>query len=138
MGSNSRYTVAVHALLLLADPDGDWVSSEGVAESVNTNAVVIRRILRGLQAAGLVEGQKGARGGYRLRRPSGQITMWQVYQAMREDGPFAMHPCPPNPRCPIGGKIQKHLRGIYHATEESMQRVLARQTLRALRRRITA
>lgn len=56
MGSNSRYTVAVHTLLLLKDPGGEWVTSDWIAGSVNTNPVVIRRILRGLQAAGLVEG----------------------------------------------------------------------------------
>lgn len=76
MGSNSRYTVAVHTLLFLKDPGGEWVTSDWIAGSVNTNPVVTRRILRGLQAAGLVEGQKGARGGYRLRRPAGEITMW--------------------------------------------------------------
>ncbi len=138
MGSNSRYTVAVHTLLLLEDPGGAWVTSDWIAGSVNTNPVAIRRILRGLQAAGLVEGQKGARGGYRLRRPSGEITMWEVYEAMREDGPFGLHASIPNPRCPIGGRIQKHLRGIYDATEASMQRVLDRTTVGALRRRVTA
>jgi len=138
MGSNSRYTVAVHTLLLLKNPGGEWVTSDWIAGSVNTKPVVIRRILRGLQAAGLVEGQKGARGGYRLRRPAGEITMWEVYEAMREDGPFGLHASTPNPRCPIGGRIQKNLRGIYSATEASMQCVLNRTTLGALRRQVTA
>lgn len=43
MGSNSRYTVAVHTLLLLKDPGDEWVTSDWIADSVNTNPVVIRR-----------------------------------------------------------------------------------------------
>jgi len=135
---NSRYTVAVHILLLLEDPDGHWVTSDWIAGSVNTNPVVIRRLLRGLQDIGLVDGQKGAHGGYKLARPSSKITLWQVYEAMREEGPFGLHAGTPNPRCPIGGRIQKHLRDIYDATEASMQRVLDRTTLGGLRRQITA
>ena len=138
MSSNSRYSVSVHILLLLEDPAGNWVTSEWIADSVNTNPVVIRRLLRGLQTVGLVEGQKGARGGYRLSRPSQAITMWEVYAAMREDGPFGLHAARPNPRCPIGGRIQKHLRGLYDATEASMRRVLDKTTLGSLRKQITS
>jgi Rrf2 family protein len=138
MGCNSRYTVAVHILLMLDDPDGSWVTSEHIAGSVNTNPVVIRRLLAQLQAVGLVAGQKGAHGGYRLARPSQKITMWEVYAAMREDGPFGLHASAPNARCPIGGRIQKHLRGLYDATEASMQRVLDKTTLGSLRKQITS
>jgi Rrf2 family protein len=138
MSSNSRYSVAVHILLMLEDPGGDWVTSEWIAGSVNTNPVVIRRLLAQLQSVGLVDGQKGAHGGYRLARPSGKITMWEVYEAMREDGPFGLHPSVPNKNCPIGGKIQKHLRTLYDATEQSMQRVLDKTTLGSLRRQITS
>ena len=136
MSSNSRYTVAVHILLMLEEPDGAWVTSEGIAESVNTHPVVIRRLLTRLQAVGLVSGQKGAHGGYRLARASRGVTMWDVYEAMREDGPFGLHARAPNPKCRIGGKIQKHLRGIYDATDASMMRVLDKTTLGGLRKQI--
>src|SRR5262245_33502759 len=125
MGANSRYTVAVHSLLLLQDPGGEWVTSEWIASSANTNPVVIRRLLQRLQAAGLVDGQKGAKGGYRLRRPAAEVTLWEVYEAMREDGPFGLHPSTPNPRCPVGGNIQEHLKDVYEETEASMRKVLA-------------
>jgi Rrf2 family protein len=137
MSSNSRYSVAVHILLMLDDPTGDWVTSEWIAESVNTNPVVIRRILSQLQGVGLVAGQKGAHGGYRLSRPSHKITMWEVYEAMREDGPFGLHKSPPNPRCPIGGRIQEHLSVLFDATEASMRRVLDKTTLGGLRKQLT-
>src|SRR5262245_12296029 len=124
MSLNSRYSVAVHALLLLHDPGEDWVTSDWVAGSVKTNAVVIRRILTRLQAAGLVEGRKGAQGGYRLLRPSRRITLWDVYQAMREDGPFGLHASEPNPQCPVGRHIQGELLRIYADAERSMRHAL--------------
>jgi Rrf2 family protein len=137
VGANSRYTVAIHALLLLQDPSGSWVKSDWIASSASTNAVVIRRLLQRLQSAGLVDGQKGAHGGYRLRRPASEITLWEVYEAMREDGPFGLHPTAPNPRCPVGGNIQDHLKHVYAETETSMRRVLGKTTLRSLHRQVT-
>jgi len=136
VSSNSRYTVAIHALLLLEGPEGGWVTSGWIAGSVNTNPVVIRRVLRVLQAEGLVEAQKGARGGYRLARPGRAISLWDVYGALREDGPFGLHPSAPNPRCPIGSRIQGRLREVYGETEASMRRVLCRTTLDGLRRQL--
>lgn len=136
MPSSSRYTVAVHTLLLLEDPDGGWVTSDWIAGSVNTNPVVIRRILSDLSDAGLVDASKGAHGGYRLRRASRTITLWDVYEVMRDEGPFAMHASTPNPRCPIGGRIQEHLGEIYDAAETSMKQVLGRTSIAALRQRI--
>jgi Rrf2 family protein len=138
MSLNSRYTVAVHTLLLLQDPEGDRVNSEWIAGSVNTNPVVIRRILAELQAAGLVEGRKGAQGGYRLKRPAREVTLWDVYEAMREEGPFGLHASEPNPLCPVGRNIQRELLRIYAQAERSMRPVLERITLRDLYKQVTA
>lgn len=138
MGANSRFTVAIHSLLLLDGPEGGWTTSDWIAGSVNTNPVVIRRLLQRLQRAGLVEGQKGARGGYRLRVAPSEVTLWQVYEALRDEGPFGLHTAPPNARCPIGGCIQEPLQQIYDETETSMKKVLQRTTLRSLHKQVTA
>ena len=60
--------MAVHVLAVLAYKDGDRVTSELLARSVNTNPVVIRRLLLALQEARLVETRKGAGFGSRLSR----------------------------------------------------------------------
>ena len=54
MAANSRVTIAAHALawLELARRQGrDVLTSEEVAASVNTNAVIVRRSLGDLQRA---------------------------------------------------------------------------------------
>ena len=137
MTINSRYAIAVHAVLLLENPSGEWVSSDWIAGSVNTNPVVIRRILGILTASGLVEAARGAKGGYRLLRPAGRITLWEVYLAMREEGPFGLPATAPNPQCPIGKHIQGQLSHIYTEAENAMRSVLQAITVAELRARIT-
>lgn len=137
MAANSRYTVAIHALLLLEGPEGGRTSSDWIAGSVNTNPVFIRRILARLGEAKLVEGEQGRAGGYRLTRDPRKVTLWDVYEVFRrEEGPFALHASKPNPSCPVGGRIQKHLKAVYAEADDSMKKVLSKSTLASLRERL--
>src|SRR5437867_10727690 len=81
--TNSRFAVAVHVLTLMAWADEEPLKSEQVAESVNTNPVVIRRMLCELAEAKLVVSQTGAMGGSKLARPAHQITLLDIYQPWR-------------------------------------------------------
>ena len=65
MAANSQFSMAIHILALLAGAGEENVKSKLIARSVNTNAVVIRRILSHLNHAGLVVSQTGASGGTR-------------------------------------------------------------------------
>ena len=71
---NSKLTVGIHILTLLASSPGEAQTSEYIAGSVNTNPVVIRRLLGLLREAGIVESQGGHGGGWRLQRPAERIT----------------------------------------------------------------
>jgi DNA-binding IscR family transcriptional regulator len=59
MPGGSRFVVAVHVLNLLA-PEDRTVAPDHIAESVNINPVVIRRILGLLGKAGLVVSADGS------------------------------------------------------------------------------
>src|SRR5438270_13734617 len=109
--SSGRFAMAVHALALLADAPGGH-PSEHIAGSVNTHAVVLRRVLRRLADAGLIEAREGRGGGYRLARPAERIWLDEVYRAMEPDGPVAPSPARPNPRCPIGAGMQAAFSGV--------------------------
>jgi Rrf2 family protein len=128
--------MAIHTCLLLEEPSGGFVTSDWIAASVNTNPVVIRRILGGLMHAGLVEGVKGQGGGYRLSRLRREITLWDLYLAVREEGPFELHRRQPNRKCPIGGRIQRHLCEVYDEAEAAMKEVLEALTVDTLRQRV--
>ncbi|MCC7307577.1 MAG: Rrf2 family transcriptional regulator, partial [Acidobacteria bacterium] len=57
MAANSQFAMAVHILALLALKGETNLKSDTIAHSVNTNPVVIRRILGQLANARLVESQ---------------------------------------------------------------------------------
>lgn len=103
------------------------MSSEQLAASVNTNAVVIRRVLGMLRKAGLVTSQAGVHGGARLAKPSQAITMQDVYRAVEEGEVFRMH-CP-NHGCSIGATIEHTLGTIYTEAQQAMEQILASKTL---------
>ena len=110
MQISSRFSVGVHVLTLLATtPAGELLTSDRMAGSVNTNPVVIRRILGQLKKAGLVE-VRAAAGGTYLRRAPADITLLDVYHAVDvvEGRLFSMHDSP-NPRCLVGRNIQAAL-----------------------------
>lgn len=106
MSVNSRFAISIHMLALLALNQGKSLTSAFISNSVNTNPVFVRRILRALSKAGLVTTQLGVDGGSRLARSPNEITLLAVYQATEPGSLFTLHHSRPNPLCPCGGNIQ--------------------------------
>ena len=127
--TSCRFAVAVHVLVVLAYKAGEPVTSGLLAASVNTNPVVIRRLLLALQQAGLVATRKGAGCGSRLRRTPERISLDQVYRAVESDEPFARHTRKPNQGCPVGHCIQAALEEIFASAEAALERDLAKTSL---------
>ncbi|MDM7920799.1 MAG: Rrf2 family transcriptional regulator, partial [Pyrinomonadaceae bacterium] len=82
MAANSQFAMAVHILTMLAKDRDAFMKSDRLASSVNTNAVVIRRVLGQLGHAGLVVSQTGAAGGTRLAKSPSEIDLSSVYKAV--------------------------------------------------------
>jgi Rrf2 family protein len=129
VAANCQFAFAVHTLAVLAHRGAAAVNSGALARSVNTNAVVIRRLLSDLRAAGLIVTQRGAAGGARLSRPLGEISLDQIYQAVGDGRGFAHHPHPPNPRCPVGCRIETVLGEVFSSAQAALERALAERTL---------
>jgi len=144
----SRFTMAVHALGMLACEGGTCPSgaaggkvltSEAIAKSVNTNPVVVRRVLSDLKRAGLVETRRGVGGGIALARPPGKITLRAIWEALAEgEELFGRHPAGPNPECPLGVAVAGYLEGLYGHAEEVLKASLGKVTLAQLQRDLTA
>src|SRR5437879_10204915 len=112
MRTSCRFAMAVHVLTVLAYKQGDPVTSGLLAQSVNTNPVVIRRLLLTLQHARLVETRKGVGFGSRLSRSPARINLAQVYRAVEGEAPFVLPPHKPNPACQVGNCIQAALNRV--------------------------
>lgn len=131
MAANSRFSIAVHVLAMLAKCGGEErVKSDYIAESVNTNPVVIRRLLCGLASADLVVSQVGASGGTRLARPAEKIKLSEIYTAVACAEIFSLHRKTPNQDCPVGRNIEAILCGLQKEIDASVEEKLAQYTLR--------
>jgi Rrf2 family protein len=129
MGTNSRFAVAVHTLTLMAWNHDQPLKSDEVAASVNTNPVVIRRLLCELAREGLVISQTGSTGGSRLAKQVHEITLLDVYQAVEGGRTLELHRHPPNPQCPVGVNISEVLEGVCAKVSLAIEGVLAKITL---------
>lgn len=89
MKRDSRLSGVLHVLLHMAETNGP-VTSEHLAKAMQTNPVVIRRIMAGLRNDGLVRSAKGHNGGWTLARDLASVTLREVYDALGSPSIFAM------------------------------------------------
>ncbi len=68
-------------VLLASEPDSLQTSTD-IALKLDTNPVVVRRVLASLQQAKLIESQKGPTGGSRLLKSPKAISLADVYKAV--------------------------------------------------------
>jgi Rrf2 family protein len=66
------------------------VTSEALAKAMDTNPVVIRRIMAGLREQGYVRSEKGHGGGWTLARDLAEISLRDIYHALGEPKLFAI------------------------------------------------
>ena len=126
---NNQFAVAVHILSLLQISPG--ASSEWIAASVNTNAVVIRRISSKLKKAGLIQAKAGVRG-FRLAKEASDITLLDIYKAIYvEEQTLSIHEHT-NQKCVVGANIQQALTASFTAAQQALETQLASETLAQL------
>ena len=76
----AEFSLAVHALTYL-DAQKRSLTSEELAVNICTNPARVRKVMRGLKAAGLVKTHEGTGGGYELARNAAGITLKDVAEA---------------------------------------------------------
>ncbi|WP_206529692.1 Rrf2 family transcriptional regulator [Brevibacillus sp. SYP-B805] len=129
---STRFSIAVHTLSLIAVSPNDC-TGDYIAGSVNTNPVVIRRIMGMLKKAGLVDVRPGVGGASLLKDPN-QITLLDVYRAVNvteENQLFRIHENP-NIRCPVGRNIEQVLQTELRDAQSALEQRLAQTTLAQL------
>ncbi|QDP40763.1 Rrf2 family transcriptional regulator [Radiobacillus deserti] len=130
MSISSRFSVGVHILSLIDFNKDGISSSEYLAESVNTNPALIRKINGMLKKAGLLEVRPGVAGS-KLAKPLSDITLLDVYKAVQvvpENELFHVHDNP-NPKCIVGRNIQDTIIPILSTAQHAMEKMLESVTL---------
>ncbi|MFN2501276.1 MAG: Rrf2 family transcriptional regulator [Pyrinomonadaceae bacterium] len=136
MAANSQFSMAVHVLTLLARSGEARVKSEYIARSVNTNPVVIRRIIGQLHNAGLVTSQTGSAGGTQLTRRPETISLCEIYKAVSCGEVFGLHAKSPNQECPIGKNIEAVLCHLQKEIDKTVGEKLGQYTLASVLEKI--
>lgn len=124
--------------MMLAKSREENVKSEYIAKSVNTNPVVIRRLLGQLNQADLVVSQTGANGGTRLARCPNEINLSEVYKAVSCGEVFALHGKAPNQDCPVGKNIEAVLCNLQKEIDRSVDEKLSQFTLQSVFEKVEA
>lgn len=82
-----KATYGIIAALDLARSNGTApVQSKAIARRQGIPLRFLEQVLHAMKRAGLVDSQRGARGGYLLGKPSGEISLAEIVEAL--DGPI--------------------------------------------------
>lgn len=131
MQISSRFTIAIHIFSCIDTFGKDVkVTSDFLAGSINTNPVIVRKILLQLKEAGLIEVKRGT-GGTEITRDLSEITFFDIYKAVgciEDDTLFHFHENP-NPDCPVGRNIHAVLDNKLLKVQKAMEKELESITL---------
>ncbi len=78
-------------LTVLASDPAAVLSASELAERAGLEVPTVAKLLKPLAQAGLVEGFRGANGGYKLARDAADISLVEIVEAM--EGPLGMTEC---------------------------------------------
>jgi len=132
MKKSSRLSVALHALVHLHAQPGDALTSGVMAVCLQTNPVVVRRVLGALREGGLVGSSKGHGGGWQLLRPASEISVFDVYHALGETLLVRTESEPGNPGCAIVRTVDGVMNDVLADAEALLANRLRRLTLAQL------
>lgn len=131
MRRDSRLSGVLHVLLHMADADGP-VTSEVLAKVMDTNPVVLRRVMAGLRDQGYVRSEKGHGGGWTLACSLATITMRDVYTALGSPSLLAIGNRTEAPGCVVEEAVNAALGKSFEHAESLLLSCLGEVTLAAL------
>ena len=127
---DTKFSVALHILIFISETD-KIVSSELVANSVNTNSSHIRKIIALLKKGGLIESQQG-KTGMALAKSTKDITLADVYQIVYPNKHLVNIHEGANQECPVGNNIENLLQPVFNEAQDAFYNKLASKTLEQL------
>ncbi len=132
---NQQFTFALHIMTCLAVAGG-LMDSRALAASVNTNPVVVRRLLAALRRAGLIETVTGKNGGARLARTPGRISLLAIYDAVESRAILAVSNRKVSRRCRVSCSMKRIMSSISQEADEALRKHLRRNSLQDVVREV--
>ena len=131
MRRDSRLSGVLHVLLHMAQQSGP-VTSDMLATAMDTNPVVIRRIMAGLRDRGYVRSEKGHGGGWTLACDLAEVTLRDIYTALGSPALLAIGNRAEAPGCLVEQAVNAALSPAFHDAEALLVSRLGEVTLAML------
>ena len=116
MRCDGRLSGVLHVLLHMAEQRGP-LTSEVLAKAMDTNPVVIRRIMAGLREQGYVRSEKGHGGGWTLACDLSGVTLRDIYTALGCPSLLAIGNRTAAPDCLVEQAVNAALGQAFHDAE---------------------
>ena len=108
------------------------MTSEDLARAMQTNPVVLRRIMAGLRDAGMVRSEKGHGGGWTLACDLASTSVHDIYRAIGAPHPFALENRTESPGCLVEQAVNAALDDAFKQADAILQNALKTVTLATL------
>jgi Rrf2 family protein len=131
MKRDSRLSGVLHMLLHMAEHEGP-MTSETLAKAMQTNPVVIRRVMAGLRDAGYVRSEKGHGGGWTLACDLDAVTLRDIYNALGHPALLAIGNRAESPGCLVEQAVNAALSDAFREAEALLLARFETVTLAAL------
>ena len=127
----TRLSDAVHILAFIALYQDCDLTSNKLAESVQTNPAYVRQLMSALRKGGLLISVKGHPRPALAREPE-KITLLDVYRAVEGNKPLLHQDIHTNPACGVGMNIQLVLRDCYDLVQARAEEAMRSITLQEI------
>lgn len=126
---SGKFAITLHILTLMTKYPEDFLSSEFLASSMNINPVLVRKEVANLKKHALVECREGKNGGSRLAVAAKNLTLEDIFKITFESVNLGYCKNDPNPKCPVGQKINQNLASLYNDINKGISKKLSQISL---------
>ena len=88
---SEAYSLALHALALLASDDGQSLTTHQIASTLGASEAHLSKVMQRLTKAGFLNSSRGPGGGFALKKAAKEITLLDIYS--RIEGPLNYEDC---------------------------------------------
>jgi DNA-binding IscR family transcriptional regulator len=133
MKRDSKLSSVLHVLLHLAHSERP-MTSEQMAGMLDTNPVLVRRVLAGLRERGYISSERGHGGGWTVTCDLATVTLRDVYDAVGAPTVFAMGNRNEHSACLVEQVVNASLADAFQEAEALLVKRLGDVTLADLSR----
>ena len=127
----TRLSDAVHILAFIALYPNCDLTSNKLAESIQTNPAYVRQLMSALRKGGLLVSVKGHPRPALAREPE-KITLLDAYRAVEGNKPLLHQDIHTNPACGVGVNIQLVIRDCYDLVQQQAEKAMEAITLQEI------